>query len=204
MHVECTKEIDKPNSHSFIYCMKGTWENWLNLNCDISYNLHSGHYVLKQEIWIMFMNQFKLATIIVFLALGNTHLPGSKVYGANMGPTWVLSAPDGPHVGPTNLAFRVAMWKHNPLSWFIHIAISYSCCGGVGSVMWVILNTKNRYGIRWGGGGEGWCCFNLMIPSYQYMIHITKIRRSHDRLIFMLGIPHLERPFYIESGPGRV
>ena len=23
-----------------------------------------------------------------------------------MGPTWVLSAPDGPHVGPVNLAIR--------------------------------------------------------------------------------------------------
>ena len=23
--------------------------------------------------------------------------PDSKVHGANMGPTWVLSAPDGPH-----------------------------------------------------------------------------------------------------------
>ena len=31
----------------------------------------------------------------------------SKVYGANMGPTWVLSAPDGPHVGFMNLAIRV-------------------------------------------------------------------------------------------------
>ena len=33
-------------------------------------------------------------------------LPESKVHGANMGPTWVLSAPDGPHVGPMNLAIR--------------------------------------------------------------------------------------------------
>ena len=33
--------------------------------------------------------------------------PRSKVHGANMGPTWVLSAPDGPHVGPMNLAIRV-------------------------------------------------------------------------------------------------
>ena len=33
-------------------------------------------------------------------------IPDSKVHGANMGPTWVLSAPDGPHVGPTNLAIR--------------------------------------------------------------------------------------------------
>ena len=32
--------------------------------------------------------------------------PDSKVQGANMEPTWVLSAPDGPHVGPMNLAIR--------------------------------------------------------------------------------------------------
>ena len=41
------------------------------------------------------------------------HCPDSKVHGANMGPTWVLSAPDGPHVGPMSLAIRVficALW----------------------------------------------------------------------------------------------
>ena len=32
--------------------------------------------------------------------------PDSKVHGDNMGPTWVLSAPDGPHGGPMNLAIR--------------------------------------------------------------------------------------------------
>ena len=32
--------------------------------------------------------------------------PESKVHGANMGPTWALSAPDDPHVGPTNLTIR--------------------------------------------------------------------------------------------------
>ena len=31
----------------------------------------------------------------------------NKVHEANMWPTWVLSAPDGPHVGPMNLAIRV-------------------------------------------------------------------------------------------------
>ena len=35
--------------------------------------------------------------------------PDSKVHGANMGPTWVLSAPYGPHVGPMNLAIRVTL-----------------------------------------------------------------------------------------------
>ena len=35
--------------------------------------------------------------------------PDSKVHGANMGPTWVLSAPDGPHVGPMNRAIRESL-----------------------------------------------------------------------------------------------
>ena len=42
--------------------------------------------------------------------------PESKVHGANMGPTWVLSVPYGPHVGPMNLAIRV----HILTRWAIH------------------------------------------------------------------------------------
>ena len=34
------------------------------------------------------------------------YIPDSKIHGANMGPTWVLLAPGGPHVGPLNLAIR--------------------------------------------------------------------------------------------------
>ena len=36
----------------------------------------------------------------------NWSTPDSKAHGTNMGPTWGLSAPDGPHVGPMNLAIR--------------------------------------------------------------------------------------------------
>ena len=42
--------------------------------------------------------------------------PDSKVHGANMGPTWVLSAPDEPHVGPMNLAISVSP----QLSWLLY------------------------------------------------------------------------------------
>ena len=39
--------------------------------------------------------------------------PDSKVHGANMGTTWVLSAPDKPHVDPMNIAIRdVASWRY--------------------------------------------------------------------------------------------
>ena len=35
-------------------------------------------------------------------------IPDSNVHEANMGPTWVLSAPGGPHAGPMNHA----IWDH--------------------------------------------------------------------------------------------
>ena len=37
-------------------------------------------------------------------------IPDSKVHGANMGPTWVLSSPDGPHIGAINLAIKDTIW----------------------------------------------------------------------------------------------
>ena len=67
--------------------------------------------------------------------------PDSKVHGANMGPTWVLSAPDGPHVGPVNLAIREAFeWstlssvktrKAARLEWGVHQVHCDTVCGGI-------------------------------------------------------------------------
>ena len=59
-----------------------------------------------------------------------------------MGPTWVLSAPAGPHVGPMNLAIRVAlMHKKN---WYLELPVitigcnlislvDIQCCFGTGA-----------------------------------------------------------------------
>ena len=43
----------------------------------------------------------------------NITYPDNKVHEANMGPTWVLSAPDGPHVVPMNLAIWVPAIMYN-------------------------------------------------------------------------------------------
>ena len=40
------------------------------------------------------------------------NIPDSKVHGSNMGPTWVLSAPDVPHVGPWTLLSGMAKHIH--------------------------------------------------------------------------------------------
>ena len=51
-------------------------------------------YIMDQNLWL-------------HQHLAYLHLtPDSKVHGANMGPTWVLSAPDGPHIGPMNFVIR--------------------------------------------------------------------------------------------------
>ena len=41
-------------------------------------------------------------------------LRDSKVNGINMGPIWVLSAPDWPHGGPMNLAIRAGPTTNIP------------------------------------------------------------------------------------------
>ena len=47
-----------------------------------------------------------------------------------MGPTWVLSAPDGPHVGPMNLAIRGDIkWASRHLSALVSTVYTTVCSG---------------------------------------------------------------------------
>ena len=55
------------------------------------------------------MNETVYKTEPIFTGLGHSKFPDNKVHGVNMGPTWVLSAQDGPHVGPMNPAIRVVL-----------------------------------------------------------------------------------------------
>ena len=56
--------------------------------------------------------------------------PDSKFHGANLGPTWVLSAPDGPHVGPMNLAIWECVSRVSSKSelCFTAILLLLQCC----------------------------------------------------------------------------
>ena len=49
-------------------------------------------------------NEFKNVVCKFASCLSQLQYPDSKVHGANMGPTWVMLSPVGPHVGPMNLA----------------------------------------------------------------------------------------------------
>ena len=58
-----------------------------------------------------------------------TIFPDNKVHGANMGPTGVLSAPDGPHVVPRNLALRGSSKR-----WIISLR-----CESIWKYTWIML-----------------------------------------------------------------
>ena len=57
-----------------------------------------------QTVFLVYLVKYAL-NFVVFISCGCIIIinPDSKVNGANMGPTWVLLAPDGPHVGPLTL-----------------------------------------------------------------------------------------------------
>ena len=119
--------------------------------------------------------------------------PDNNVHVANMGPTWVLSAPGGPLVGPMNTAIRewhdinvtVVGFPHKgPVmskAFPCHDSMLYSI-----DILWhadsVSLSIKK------------WRLVNIGIP-------IIKIRLSHDRIIFIIPIPR-KSIFILSQGHG--
>ena len=73
---------------------------------------HKGNRVLCKLVYLMPEKQLQhtdtglsdFCTPATQVESASRHIPDSKVHGANMGPPWVLSASDGPHVDPMNLA----------------------------------------------------------------------------------------------------
>ena len=85
----------------------GYWVNYGNLTFDLTHDLDLWFFKVKFQnsciwgivIWLMWnkKNANQSDTGLIYILDG-------KVHGANMVPSWVLSAPDGPHVGRMNLA----------------------------------------------------------------------------------------------------
>ena len=72
--------------------------------------------------------------------------PDSKVHGANMGPTWVLSVPDGPHVGPRNLAIRVA-WLMEAVGMSCYMSLNFDWSWPVYTVTLTVIWASERHGV---------------------------------------------------------
>ena len=111
--------------------------------CLVSSLSDNRYWVYSIHDWYFAWSWFVKIKPVVRSMLSCT-CPDSRIHGANMGPTWLLSAPDGPHVGPMNLALRV--YTPGLLHWH---------WGSYG--MYQILKT---FDIHWHGGGPSiaiWC-----------------------------------------------
>ena len=95
----------------------------------------------------MILPQFLLHSIKMI----SRYSPDSKVHGVNMGHTWVLSAPDGPNVGPMNLALGVPLLRRinfNPI--LSYDTLPGNTCGiqytPVLAILGIFLQTKINTG----------------------------------------------------------
>ena len=75
------------------------------------------YFIFSWCDWRMFEVISLLVRFIV------SHIPDSKVHGANMGPTWVLSAPDGPH-------------EPCSLGWLPEVSKYLGLCNGTRDLHW--------------------------------------------------------------------
>ena len=93
---------------------------------------------VKQLFWCVYFtcscnSNVRFERLLIEL---NYSIPNSKVHGTNMGPTWVLSAPDGPHVGPVNFDIWDALVVY----------LTQIVCATVGRIPLVIISTRHiRY-----------------------------------------------------------
>ena len=117
-----------------------------------------------------------------------------------MGPTWVLSAPDGPHVGPMNLAIRVWNIKANDMCriivvtcWIDHYSIVLTACGvwrdhhlssyKPESYLWMDLWTEFVFHGSFVNSGNSMGIKSLkMIPYVQF--YISRAKCSDNYLHF--------------------
>ena len=104
--------------------------------------------------------------------------PDNKVHGANMGPTWVLLAPDGPHVGPMNLAIRdktcwnlpemLQGWHQTQRKQNVHSLFQYNCKEFITvKILKVQQNAQDYPSLK-----QLLCSINLGICPPLLMIHL--------------------------------
>ena len=103
---------------NILYCFKKSCTNIFHRRSFCTFN--KWYHAMRNEISII-ENRYRANSFGELANCSETpfkspnrsqNTPDSKVQGTNMGPTRGLSAPDGPHVGPMNLAIRDIQTLH--------------------------------------------------------------------------------------------
>ena len=132
------------------------------------------------------------------------YVPDSKVQRANMGPTWVLSAPDGPHVGSMNLALRGGCLVNHLRGWWQcaypfweHI---FTGTNARFSTLGYLTRTYLRHQqVNWKKNNDEHVntCFNWSnLILTDYILRIFLCSSTYDNHIFLIpGLAQLQKGF---------
>ena len=106
-----------------------------NLNQNATFSIQN--MTLNLKISSAKCCSYRLGLVVLAVNVLTGNIPDSKVHGTNMGPTWVLSVPDGPHVGPMNLAIRdiaciILNWLRKCSSFYNKSVKCRMCCVNIG------------------------------------------------------------------------
>ena len=134
---------------------------------------------------------------------GTNEDPDSKVHGANMGPTWVLSAPDGPHVGPKNLAIRrpsrLPRWK----SWWpmciMNSRASLLSCAFGKNVLNFCWLPGERAGMAKIKPGQTWQVAFKFKFNTSLLLYFTNIHTCIHKPISIIALNNAIRSAYINK-----
>ena len=77
----------------------------------ITFSFKKMHLKVSSVKWLPFCLSLNVLKYIQYIN------SDSKVHGTNMGPTWVLWAPGGPHDGPMNLAIKEGFVVYRIENW---------------------------------------------------------------------------------------
>ena len=131
---------------------------------------------------------------IVFVCCHFRNFPDSKVHGAYTGPTWVLSAPDGPHGIPMNIALRDVIIHKSSLCKYVYGAeltrhATCDCQTGLGKqeITWYHIWTVHP-SINCGGTRGIWISrirgANGIFPGFSNILTVIHMPSCNKYLIW--------------------
>ena len=111
-----------------------------------------------------------------YFAASLNKYPDSKVHGASLGPTWVLSAPDGPHVGPWTLLSG----KHVLLFWWPQTGTQMNV---IAVVLFCICITMCLLGIKYQSTNEMCTRFCCVLLCCEILVHSWYLFPNNFRIV---------------------
>ena len=121
--------------------------------------------------------------------------PDNKVHGANMGPTWVLPAPDGPHVGHINLTIKVILLKLTSIGhstrlkstlWPALVEVFSSTCPQHHGY-WVCTWARDKYPCNWSNSKS----VDLIEASWHQYLSMNSVIIGSGELLGAKPLPKL-------------